>query len=157
MRLTGVSTGNAMEAGLGALWGEDPRYFPTFRLPLRGRVRNVITMTFLAHNRDGRLMPAYSRYIATPGNNFVSNTWRADSEANTRSALVRTLWGFVGLMGKNAVTEFWPDIRRGIFQRKDKNSGGNDFSQTELTKGDSDRVTFSRISIDFLPPARHPW
>ncbi|HEY7615282.1 MAG TPA: hypothetical protein VH744_00625, partial [Terriglobales bacterium] len=27
MRLTGVSTGNAMEAGLGSLWGEDPRYF----------------------------------------------------------------------------------------------------------------------------------
>ena len=27
MRLTGVSVGNAMEAGLGAIWGEDPRYF----------------------------------------------------------------------------------------------------------------------------------
>ena len=27
MRLTGISTGNAMEAGLGAIWGEDPRYF----------------------------------------------------------------------------------------------------------------------------------
>src|ERR1700760_2154394 len=26
MRLTGVVTSNAMEAGLGALWGEDPRY-----------------------------------------------------------------------------------------------------------------------------------
>src|SRR5581483_3961653 len=28
MRLTGVSTGNAMEA-MGAIWGEDPRYFPS--------------------------------------------------------------------------------------------------------------------------------
>jgi len=27
MRLTGVSTGKAIEAGLGSLWGEDPRYF----------------------------------------------------------------------------------------------------------------------------------
>lgn len=60
MRLTGVSTGNAMEAEFGAMWGEDTRYFPTYRLLLRGRVQNVITMTFLAHNRDGRLMPAYS-------------------------------------------------------------------------------------------------
>src|ERR1700688_3913563 len=25
MRLTGIVTGNAMEAGLGAIWGEDPR------------------------------------------------------------------------------------------------------------------------------------
>jgi hypothetical protein len=157
MRLTGVSTGNAMEAGFGALWGEDPRYFSTYRLPLPGRVRNVITRTFLAHNREGQLMPAYSRYIATPGNNFLSNTWRADSEANTRAALVRTLWGFVGLMGKNAVTEFWPDIRWGIFRRKDKDSGRNDFSQTELTKNESDGVTSSRVLIDFVPSVRYPW
>src|SRR5678815_5573231 len=27
MRLTGISTGNAIEAGLGAVVGEDPRYF----------------------------------------------------------------------------------------------------------------------------------
>jgi hypothetical protein len=26
MRLTGVATGNAIEAGFGGLWGEDPRY-----------------------------------------------------------------------------------------------------------------------------------
>jgi len=26
MRLTGISTGNVIEAGLGALWEEDPRY-----------------------------------------------------------------------------------------------------------------------------------
>ena len=157
MRLSGVSTGNVMEAGFGALWGEDPRYFPTYQLPLRGRVRNVVTMTFLAHNRQGRLVPAYSRYMATPGNNFLSNTWRADSEANTRAALVRTLWGFAGLMGKDAVTEFWPDIRRAIFRRKEKNSGRNDFLQTERTKSDSDRVTFPRAFLNFLPSARHPW
>ncbi len=33
MRLTGVSTGNAMEASLGSLWGEDPRYFRAAGLP----------------------------------------------------------------------------------------------------------------------------
>jgi len=27
MRLTGIATGNAMEATIGPLWGEDPRYF----------------------------------------------------------------------------------------------------------------------------------
>src|ERR1700737_5028171 len=35
MRLTGVSTGNAMEAGLGALGGEDPRYFRPYPRALR--------------------------------------------------------------------------------------------------------------------------
>lgn len=115
MRLTGVSTGNLMEAGLGALWGEDPRYFRSYRQPFQGRVKNIVAMTFLAHNRQGQLSPAYARYIATPGNNFLSNTWRADSEASTRSAAVRTLLGFVGLMSKNAFTEFWPDAQHMIF------------------------------------------
>src|ERR1039457_5695947 len=36
MRLTGVSTGNAMESGLGAIWGEDPRYFRGLPPKLRG-------------------------------------------------------------------------------------------------------------------------
>jgi hypothetical protein len=115
MRLTGVSTGNTMEAGIGALWGEDPRYFPAYRQPRMGRIKNVVWMTFLAHNREGQLMPAYARYVAAAGNNFLSNTWRPDSEANTEGAIVRTLWGFVGLMAKNSFTEFWPDFRRHIF------------------------------------------
>lgn len=118
MRLTGVSTGNAMEAGFGAMWGEDPRYFRVVQRTFGARVRNVVTMTFLAHGRDGEVMPAYARYIATPGNNFLSNTWRVDSEATTQAALVRTALGFAGLMGKNAFAEFWPDVQRRIFHRK---------------------------------------
>jgi hypothetical protein len=118
IRLTGVSTGNAMEAGLGAIWGEDPRYFRTYHQPLKVRLLSVVIMTFLAHSRNGQLMPAYARYISTPGNNFLSNSWRPDSEANTRSALVRTVWGFVGLMGKNTFTEFWPDLQRHVSRGK---------------------------------------
>jgi hypothetical protein len=118
MRLTGVSTGNAIEAGLGALWKEDPRYFSAYRQPFKARLENVVMMAFLAHGRNGQLTPAYARYISTPGNNFLSNTWRADSEANTRSALLRTVWGFLGLMGKNSFTEFWPDVRNHVFRGK---------------------------------------
>jgi hypothetical protein len=119
MRLTGVSSGNVMEAGLGALWGEDPRYgyFRNANDPLKDRLRHVVVMTFIAHNRRGNRMPAYARYISTPGNNFLSNTWRADSEATNRAAALRTIWGFAGLMGKNAFTEFWPDVRQIVFRK----------------------------------------
>jgi hypothetical protein len=119
MRLTGVSTGNAMEAGIGAVWGEDPRYFRTYRQPVSGRIRNIVMMTFLAHNCVGALMPAYARYTATAGNNFLSNTWRVDSEANNRAAAVRTLYGFIGLMAKNAFIEFWPDLKGRVFHKED--------------------------------------
>ena len=120
MRLTGVSTGNVIEAELGALWGEDPRfgYFRIADAPLKDRIRRVVYMTFVAHNRHGNLMPAYARYVATPGNNFLSNTWRVNSEATTQAAILRTAWGFAGLMGKNAFTEFWPDVRQLIFRTK---------------------------------------
>jgi len=30
---------------------------------------------------------------------------------------VRTGLGFLGLMGKNAFTEFWPDVERGVFHK----------------------------------------
>lgn len=117
MRLTGVSVSNTMEAGLGAIWGEDPRYFRAGEGPFKNRVGHVIKRTFLAQNRQGRTMPAYARYVAIPANNFISNTWRADSEATTGRASLRTLLGFLGRMSSNAFTEFWPDVRQRVFRR----------------------------------------
>lgn len=117
MRLTGISTGNAMEAGLGSLWGEDPRYFRTKGEPLAGRVRNVLTMTFLAYRANGHLAPAYARYIAIPGNNFLSNTWREKSEATDTAAIERTGLGFAGRLASNAFKEFWPDVTRTLLHR----------------------------------------
>lgn len=115
MRLSGVATGNAMEATISTLWGEDPRYFRVPNQQFKGRVGHVVLMTFAARRRDGRLAPAYARLIATPGNNFLSNTWRADSEATIRGAAARTLWGFLGRMSGNAFREFWPTARKRIF------------------------------------------
>lgn len=117
IRLTGTATGNVMEAGAGALWGEDPRYFRVAGKPFGARVRNVMKQTFLARRRDGSFKPAYARFIAIPGNNFLSNTWRADSEADNPHAAVRTLEGFAGRMAGNAFKEFWPDVKSRLFHK----------------------------------------
>lgn len=61
MRFTGIATGNLMEASVGALWGEDPRYFRATGQPAKGRIKNVIVMTFVARRADGKLAPAYAR------------------------------------------------------------------------------------------------
>ncbi len=111
MRLTGVATSNAMEAGLGAIWGEDPRYFRAAGQPFKSRVGHVVKMTFMAPNRDGRILPAYARYSAIAGNNYLSNTWRADSEATADRAAIRVGLGFLGRMASNAFLEFWPDVK----------------------------------------------
>jgi hypothetical protein len=118
MRLTGIATSNAMEAGMGALWGEDPRYHRTEGQPFKNRVGHVIKMTFLAEARSGEAArPAYARYAAYAGNNFVSNTWRPDSEADGRHAVARIGLGFLGRMANNAFVEFWPDVRGRAFRK----------------------------------------
>lgn len=126
MRFTGVATSNVMEAGVGALIGEDPRYF---RLgtdaPFRSRVGRIVKWTFLAPNHDGDLHPAYARYLAIAGSNALSNTWRADSEADTAHFAMRTGLGFLSHMAGNTWEEFWPDAKRRVFHRH-SGSGSND-------------------------------
>lgn len=117
MRLTGVSTGNAIEASLGAVWGEDPRYFPSPRRGFGTRVKYVIKTTFVAPRRDGTLHPAYARYIGNVGNNFLSNTWREPSENAAGNALLRCVLGVVGRMSGNAFAEFWPDVQKRVWKK----------------------------------------
>jgi len=117
MRLTGISTGNAMEAGLGSLWGEDPRYFRSGKGGVGGRVKYAIGTTFLAPGREGQWRPAYARLAGDLGNNFLSNAWRVDSESGAGDALLRSLLGVAARMGGNAFQEFWPDLSKKMLHR----------------------------------------
>ena len=118
MRFTGIATGNAMETAVGSLWGEDPRYFRAIGRPFPERMKNVVRMTFVARRADGSTGPAYARYIGISGNNFLSNTWRADSESSVGDACLRTALGFAGRMGGNAFAEFWPTVTKHLFHRQ---------------------------------------
>ena len=117
MRFTGIAASNTIEAGLGALWGEDPRYVRNQNLTFKKRIVNVFLLSFTARNRDGKLVPAYARYIAIPGNNFLANTWRVSSESTTSAALSRTGYGILGEIASNAWSEFWPDVKRRVWKR----------------------------------------
>ena len=84
LRLTGRATSNLMEAGIGSLWGEDPRYFREPGQSIKRRLGNIVRGVVLAHDREGREMPAYARYIAIPGSAYVSNAWRPDSRLTSQ-------------------------------------------------------------------------
>jgi hypothetical protein len=118
LRLTGIATERAMEAGLGALWGEDPRYFRAEDHTFHGRFKHVIVMTVAARRTDGDLAAAYARFVAEPASNFLSNTWRPDSIANPTDALGRTAFAFAGRLAGNSFAEFWPDLKKRIFHRR---------------------------------------
>ena len=108
---TGIVTANygvksVMEVGLGSLWGEDPRYDRTEGLHFGARLGHVVKMTFLARNRDGKTMPAYSRYIAFPASNFLANEWMPDSQSKASDAALRAGLGFLSRMAENGYKEF---------------------------------------------------
>jgi hypothetical protein len=121
MRIACSATGNAMEVGAGLLLREDPRYFRVPDRPFRSRTENVLQLTFAARGYDGSFGPAYARYAASFGNNFLSNTWRVHSEANAQHALLRTAGDFAGRMAANAWEEFWPDVKKRVLHTHKRN------------------------------------
>jgi hypothetical protein len=117
MRLTGVATSSTIEAGLGSIWGEDPRYVLAEGQGFGHRVGHVVKLAFAARNREGELRPAYARYIAIPAGNFLSNTWRADSASHNSDALRRSGYGVLSRLAGNAWSEFWPDVKQKVFKK----------------------------------------
>jgi hypothetical protein len=115
LRLTGVATQNVLEAGLGAALDEDPRYKKATG-GFKARLASTLKQTVLVQREDGSYGPAFARYAAITGGNFVSNAWRPDSEATVNGALSRTGYGFLGRLAGNAFAEFggelWKRIRK---------------------------------------------
>lgn len=118
-----AAVSHTLEAGLGAIWGEDPRYPRDAGAPFAHRLGHVFKMTFLAPNRDGHLMPAYARFIAIPASAGISTAWRPPSEQSAGDVGARIGLAVLGRMGSNAFTEFWPDIKRHVFHRKSDQAG----------------------------------
>jgi hypothetical protein len=107
-----VAIANTIEAGLGAIWAEDPRFVPSRKRGIWPRAAYAIKTTFVAPGRDGRLRPAWARYAAKTSKNFIENAWMPPSTHTTRQMLLRTAQGFSGRMLGNLWEEFWPDVRR---------------------------------------------
>jgi hypothetical protein len=112
---------NAMEAGLGAAWGEDPRYFRAGAgNSFKSRLGHVVKWTVMAPDRNGDMRPAYARIAAFGGSSFISDAWREPSDATTNAGFTRFGLAFAGRMGSNTFDEFWPDFKRKVFHHGTK-------------------------------------
>ena len=118
LRLSSVGTSNLMEASLGAIWGEDPRFLPGEDHTAGGHLRHALIMTVMAQRNDGTVAPAYARYIAYAGSNAISDLWRPDSQVNFSSTMVRIGERFAGRLLGNLWDEFWPDLKKHTFLAK---------------------------------------
>lgn len=112
LREADVAISNTIEAGLGALWGEDPRYIPSGRKGIWPRARYAMKTVFLAQRRDGTLAPAWGRYAGNTLNNVVENAWMPRRATTVRQTALRSGLGMLGRLGGNAWQEFWPDVVR---------------------------------------------
>jgi hypothetical protein len=78
---------------------------------------------FLTQRRDGRLAPAWGRYLANTLNNIVENAWLPPSATTGGMTALRSASGFLSRLGGNAWDEFWPDAQR-LLRQKWKSSRG---------------------------------
>jgi hypothetical protein len=105
-----VAISNSIEAGLGALWGEDPRYHPSRRRGIWSRTRYAVTTVVLAPRTDGRLRLAWARFAGNTVNNVIENAWLPPSVTTPRQTALRSLDGLLGRLAGNLWDEFWPDV-----------------------------------------------
>ncbi len=107
-----VAISTSIEAGLGALWGEEPRYVRSGRHGIGARAKYAIAMAFVTQRRDGHLAPAWGRYAGNTVNNLIENAWLPPEVTTPRQTIVRSALGFLTRIGGNAWEEFWPDVKR---------------------------------------------
>jgi len=117
LRMSGVATSNVMEASLGTIWGEDPRYHRAGIGGFRGRLGHAAKMTVMTEHREGADF-AYARLIAISGSNAISNAWRPDSQVNAPHTMYRIGLGFGGRFAGNLWDEFWPSVKPHMFWNK---------------------------------------
>ena len=117
LRLSGVTIGNAIEAGLGGIWGEDPRYERAGKGLVWSRVARAAKWTILSRHPEGGMRPAYARGIGIVSNNFVTNAWRVESDRSVADAFSRSAVGVTSRCVSNLFDEFWPDVRRLVLRR----------------------------------------
>ncbi len=109
---------NSLEAGLGAAWGEDPRYFRSGRGGVWARTGYAAKGVFVARGRSGQLRPAWARYVGAIGSDAVASTWLPQSERSALDGVRRIANGFLGRFVGNLWMEFWPDVRRRLAKRE---------------------------------------
>jgi hypothetical protein len=101
-----------LEAGIGSLWGEDPRYRRSDQHGVWRRTRHTLVAVVAAPRSDGHLAPAWARFAAEPGAIEIENTWLPLSARTSSATAWRVGEDFMFRAVSNVWDEFWPDLRK---------------------------------------------
>jgi hypothetical protein len=108
---------NSVEFGVGALIGEDPRYFRSNKLGFWGRVGHAASSAFVARVDGGGTRFAYARFAGAYGGAAIANAWYPERVRGPGYTLARGTYSIGGEIVGNLWREFWPDIKRKVFRR----------------------------------------
>jgi hypothetical protein len=106
-----------LEAAVGSLWGEDPRYRRSDQHGALRRVRHTLFATVVASRRNGRRAPAWARFAAEGGAIPIQNTWLPPSARTSSATAWRVGEDFAFRAVSNVWDEFWPDLRKRLPSR----------------------------------------
>lgn len=80
-----VALSNGIEAGLGSLWSEDPRYIRLGHGGIARRFGYAARTVFVAPRKDGAMAPAWARYAGNTVNNVIRECVAAVEPAHVAS------------------------------------------------------------------------
>jgi hypothetical protein len=86
---------------------EDPRYFVLGRGSGWTRVKYATKATFVVWCDDGKMIPAYSRFISDFSMPFISQVWRSEAIGGGREIATGSIALGTGV-ANNVFLEFWP-------------------------------------------------
>ena len=105
-----------MALGVRLLDGEDPRYPPSHEHGVWKRSKHAAACAFVVHGRNGRPMPAYSRFLSDYATPFIAQQWKPEPFSASRALGSGT--AAIGVaVASNLSMEFWPDVRHRLPHR----------------------------------------
>jgi hypothetical protein len=114
LRTADVALSNGIQASLGAVWGEDPRYFRQGEGSFGSRLGHAAYGVFMDRFHGGEYRPAIARYAGIAGGNFINNYWHPAGMTSLTDEEERVGTGFASKFASNVFKEFWPDVKNHV-------------------------------------------
>ncbi|MFN0100868.1 MAG: hypothetical protein ACKV2U_02130 [Bryobacteraceae bacterium] len=117
-RLLNNTVNNGVEASLGAVWNEDPRYFRLGEGSVGRRLGQAVKQTVMSRYGDGEYRFGFARAIGITGGSFGQKLWMPDSVTSNRDCVVRIGGNYAGQFVGNLFREFSPELLKKLKLKK---------------------------------------
>lgn len=111
-RYAGHFAGSSVRYAVGAMRGEDPRFYRSGKEGFLARTGFVLSRTFVTKMDDGSLSIAAGRLAGTVTSNTLQSYMRVNNDDPLRRGLSNAGISLGSDVAIRMVREFWPDIKR---------------------------------------------